>query len=247
MILAFDIGNTFAKWGFVQAGRVVAGGRVLHRDVGLAAALQSLAVDRHPDAIIAVNVAGPEAVAALAAWAEVRFACSVRSIDAQTSHHALRTDYVGATRLGADRWAAAVGGFLTYGACIVADLGTAATVDWVDASGRHRGGYIVPGIDAMRTRLAADTHGVQVEDVDVAPGSWGSDTPTAVAAGTRRALAALIVSAAHEPAAAGATLVLTGGDAERVAPWLGCHHRIDHDLVLSGAVALAEASGGASP
>ena len=247
MILAFDIGNTFAKWGFVQAGKVVAGGRVLHRAVGLAAALQSLSLDRHPATIIAVNVAGPAAAGALSAWAQARFALSVRSIDAQTPHHALRTEYMGATHLGADRWAAAVGGFLTYGACIVADLGTAATVDWVDASGTHRGGYIVPGIDAMRALLAVDTHGVQVEDVDVAPGSWGKDTPAAVAAGARRALAALIVSAVREPAVVGATLVLTGGDAERVAPWLGCHHRIDHDLVLSGAVALAEASGRAGP
>lgn len=245
MILAFDIGNTFAKWGFVQAGKVVAGGRVLHRDAGLAAALQPLSLDRHPSAIIAVNVAGPAAETALAAWAQARFALPVRGLDAQAAHPALRTEYIGASRLGADRWAAAVGGFLTYGACVVADLGTAATVDWVDADGIHRGGYIVPGVDAMRTALSVGTHAVRVEDVDVAPGTWGTDTGSAVAAGARRALAALIESTTREHAVAGATLVLTGGDAERVAPWLGCQHRIDHDLVLRGAVALAEASRGA--
>ena len=47
MILAFDIGNSFAKWGFIQGGKVVAGGRVPHRERGLAAALSSLSLDRN--------------------------------------------------------------------------------------------------------------------------------------------------------------------------------------------------------
>ena len=247
MILAFDIGNTFAKWGFIQAGKVVAGGRVLHRDSSLAAALGSLTLDRHPNAIVAVSVAGPAAVAALEAWAKSRFALAVRMIDSRDQHPALRSRYSDASPLGADRWAAAVGGFLGYGACIVADLGTAATVDWVDAGGTHRGGYIVPGLDAMRAALAAGTHGVQVDDVEVAPGIWGTDTGTAVAAGARRTLAALIESVAREHASTGATLVLTGGDAERIAPWLGCRHHIDHALVLRGAVALAGTPDRASP
>jgi len=245
MILAFDVGNTFAKWGFIEGGQVVAGGRVLHRTPGLAAALAPLELDRRPDRIVAVNVAGPAAVAALAAWARTRYALPVGEVDARTPHPSLRTEYAEPSRLGADRWAAAVGGFITYGACIVADLGTAATIDAVDAQGTHRGGYIVPGLDAMRAALAGGTHGVRVEDVEVAPGAWGTATGAAVAAGTRRALASLIDSTARESRSAGATVVITGGDAERVAPWVGCHHRIDHELVLRGAVALAEASPGA--
>lgn len=239
MILAFDVGNTFAKWGFIQAGKVVAGGRVLHRERGLAAALDPLSLDRRPDMIVAVNVAGPAANEALKAWAQARYARPIRTIGSQDQHPALRSRYSEASRLGADRWAGAVGGFLAYGACLVADLGTAATVDWVDAGGTHRGGYIVPGIDAMRAALADGTHAVQVDDLEVAPGVWGTDTGTAVAAGTRRALAALIESTVREHASAGGTLVLTGGDAERIAPWLGCRHHIDHALVLRGAAALA--------
>lgn len=239
MILAFDVGNTFVKWGFIQADEVVASGRALHRDLGLAVALGSLSLDRRPDEIVAVNVAGPAAADALERWAEARYEHAIRFIDSRDGHPALRSRYSAAGRLGADRWAAVVGGFVAYGACIVADLGTAATVDWVDAGGTHRGGYIVPGIDAMRGALAADTHAVQVDDLDVAPGSWGVDTGSAVAAGTRRALAALIESTVDEPEAAGAMLVLTGGDAERIAPWLGCRNRVDHALVLRGAVALA--------
>ena len=244
MILAFDVGNSFAKWGFVQAGRVVGGGRVPHREKGLAAALAPLELDRRPDRIVAVNVAGPAAMSALAEWAQSRFALPVRAIDSRATHPLLRSLSAAPGRLAADRWAAAVGGFLGYGACIVADLGSAATIDAVDASGTHRGGYILPGLDAMRGALAGGTHGVQVDDVEVAPGSWGTATDAAVAAGTRRALAALIDATAREPGSVGATVLLTGGDAARVAPWVASPHRIDHELVLRGAAALAEASPG---
>lgn len=245
MILAFDIGNSFAKWGFVADDRVLAGGRAPHRGRGVALALAALSLDRRPDSIVAVNVAGPEAEAALERWADERFGLKVRRIDAERAHPKMRSRYATPARLGADRWAAAVGGFLAYGACIVADLGTAATIDAVDASGTHRGGYILPGLDAMRAALGRGTHAVQVEDADVMPGAWGTDTATGVAGGARRALAALIESAAREPDMSGAAIVLTGGDADRVAPWLGCRHHLDHDLVLRGAVALAAAADGA--
>lgn len=245
MILAFDVGNTFAKWGFVEDGRVLAGGRALHRGRGVAPALAALSLDRRPDSIVAVNVAGPQAEAALERWAHERFGLKVRRIDADRAHPRMRSRYAAPSRLGADRWAAAVGGFLAYGACIVADLGTAATIDAIDASGTHRGGYILPGLDAMRAALGSGTHAVKVDDAEVMPGSWGSDTATGVAGGARRALAALIESAAREPDMAGAAVVLTGGDADRVAPWLAIHHHLDRDLVLRGAVALAAAADGA--
>lgn len=240
MVLAFDIGNTFAKWGFVHDDAVVGGGRMLHRGRGLAAALGDLHLDRAPRAVVAVNVAGAAADAALTAWAAQHGGLPVTMVTAATPARRLRTAYRDPVRLGADRWAAVVGAYHAYGACLVADLGTACTLDAVDASGLHRGGYIVPGIDLMRAALGADTHAVQVDDVELAPGSWGVDTAGAVAGGLRRSLASLILDAARELAPTGARLVLTGGDAERVSPWVHAQHRVDHDLVLRGAVLLAE-------
>jgi type III pantothenate kinase len=242
MILAFDIGNTFAKWGFVQDGAVVGGGRAVHRGRGLAAALDGLRLDRVPRRIVAVNVAGAAADAALAVWAERHHRLTVVTVTAATPARRVRTAYREPARLGADRWAAAVGAFHAYGACLVADLGTACTLDRIDRDGLHRGGYIVPGVDLMRDALGADTDAVKVDDVAVEPGAWGTDTAGCVAGGLRRALASLIDGAAAELAPTGAKLVLTGGDADRVAPWVGTAHRIDHDLVLRGAALLAEGS-----
>lgn len=240
MILAFDIGNTFAKWGFVQDGAVVGGGRAVHRGRGLAATLEAARFDRVPHRVVAVNVAGPEAEAALAAWAERHHRLGVEPITTATSAKRVRTAYRDPARLGADRWAAAVGAFHAYGACLVADLGTACTLDLVGRDGVHAGGYIVPGIDLMRDALRSGTDAVQVEDVEIAPGTLGLDTASGVAAGLRRSLAGLIDSAVATHGRAGAVLVLTGGDADRVAPWVRTEHRIDHDLVLRGAALLAE-------
>jgi len=240
MILAFDIGNTFAKWGFLQDGKVMGGGRTPHRGIGLAAALGGLRLERSPQRVVAVNVAGEAAAAAFAAWTQARYGLEPSFVTASMPARAVRGAYREPGRLGADRWAAIVGAFHAYGAALIADLGTAATIDLVDAKGQHRGGYIVPGIDLMRQALGIGTEGVSADDVALAPGAWGRATDECVAGGGRRALASLVASAVADPAAAGATLVLTGGDAERVAPWLAVRHRIDHDLVLRGAVRLFE-------
>jgi len=240
MILAFDIGNSFAKWGFVQDGTVVGGGRVLHRGRGLVEALESIRLERTPQKLVAVNVAGPVAEDVLRSWAGRQLKVPVEVVAAAAPARRVRTAYLEPTKLGVDRWAAVVGGFHAHGACLIADLGTACTLDAVDRDGLHRGGYIVPGIDLMRAALSADTHAVQVEDVEVAPGVWGTDTASGVAAGLRRTLASLLADAMAELGPDGAQLVLTGGDADRVAPWLHVPHRVDRDLVLKGAVLLAE-------
>jgi len=69
-------------------------------------------------------------------------------------------------RLGVDRWAALVGARARIHdtACIVIDAGTAITVDVLDASGRHRGGVIMPG---ARTMLGSLDQAAQLfPDVD---------------------------------------------------------------------------------
>ena len=55
-------------------------------------------------------------------------------------------------RLGADRWVSAIGAHaLARGRTVViANVGTALTIDAVTADGRHRGGAIVPGRDHGR-------------------------------------------------------------------------------------------------
>ena len=66
----------------------------------------------------------------------------------------IQNDYDTPHTLGADRVAAAVGAFFLYPGdhCLILDLGTCITADWLDGDGVFRGGTISPG---LRMRLRA--------------------------------------------------------------------------------------------
>lgn len=61
-------------------------------------------------------------------------------------------------QLGADRWMAIVGAVAHHQPpLLVMDLGTATTIDLVDADSRHLGGIILPGPGTMLRALGVDT------------------------------------------------------------------------------------------
>src|SRR5690606_16101045 len=67
----------------------------------------------------------------------------------------VQNGYVVPEKLGVDRWLALLAAYTTAaGPCCVVDCGTTITVDFVDRTGRHRGGYIVPGLHLMRDALS---------------------------------------------------------------------------------------------
>lgn len=77
----------------------------------------------------------------------------------------VRNGYADYQRLGMDRWLAIIGAYqLARGACLVLDLGTAITADYVNAAGEHLGGYICPGLPLMRGLLRTHTQRIRYED-----------------------------------------------------------------------------------
>ncbi|OZA92769.1 MAG: type III pantothenate kinase, partial [Polaromonas sp. 39-63-203] len=76
-------------------------------------------------------------------------------------------------RLGADRWVAMIGArhlLLARGVtkpCVVVMVGTAVTVEALDASGRFLGGIILPGHGIMLRALESGTAGLHVPTGDV--------------------------------------------------------------------------------
>jgi type III pantothenate kinase len=129
--------------------------------------------------------------------------------------------------------------------CIVA-AGTAFTLDLVDAGGQHAGGLIVPGLGLMGQALRGGTGnlarlaGADPPRVDDDGGPLDSlvarATGEAMEQGAAWALAALAMHhferlQAHAP---GARLIVTGGDAPRLAPLLPGLADYRPDLVLEG-------------
>ena len=162
----------------------------------------------------------------------------------------VRCGYRDPARLGVDRWLAAVAAWRrTRTATVVVSAGTAATVDFVHADGRHETGLIAPGLRLMRTALARRTADVRVSAGNPV-GAGGEvpavDTERAVDAGTLTMLLGFAEAAVTGFAArcTGApTVFATGGDAPLLVGGLSerlfspCRHA--PQLVLDGlAIAL---------
>ena len=112
------------------------------------------------------------------------------------------------------------------------DAGSALTVDFVDDSGKHKGGYIAPGISMMRDSLLKSTEGISSCATAIGdPRVPGSDTGEAVSKGCFLSAASLIRYLIKDQTS---SLVLTGGDAELLLHYFTGAPVYVEDLVLEG-------------
>ena len=150
----------------------------------------------------------------------------------------VRCGYPDPARLGVDRWLGVVAAWhKSAGPIIVISAGTAATVDFVDASGRHEGGYIGPGLRLLRDVLDRKTADVRPERSVESCTAPGTDTETAVSSGTFLMLLAFAEAAVKGFAVRhgyNAEVFLTGGDADLLADGLSMPVRCEPHLVLDG-------------
>jgi type III pantothenate kinase len=141
--------------------------------------------------------------------------------------------------LGPDRVCAMLAAVARYGApVIVADCGTAITVDAVARGKRHLGGMIAPGIAMSARALGTSTAALPSAEWSVPDGPAGTDTIAAIRAGTwYGAVGVLREGIGRLKALAGgrAFVVGTGGDASALMRGTGLFDAVEPDLVLEGA------------
>ena len=154
---------------------------------------------------------------------------AIPSTRVSTQSHALgiRIAYTDPARLGVDRWLNLVAARrLVAGPVLVASVGTALTVDALLADGTHLGGLIAASPDAARAALVARAPRLDVPRGTVA--RFAASTEDAIESGAILAATALIERSLHElerVAGTHATLLLTGGGAAPLQPWLTPHRR----------------------
>ncbi|NLW86204.1 MAG: type III pantothenate kinase [Planctomycetes bacterium] len=154
----------------------------------------------------------------------------------------MQVDVEAPDKVGADRVCAAVAAFDRLGvACVVADFGSAITVDCVNDEGVFLGGAIMPGLRMSIKALHEQTSMLPLVEPVNPDWVYGKNTSQAIAGGVvfgaRGALKELIESYAtelgHWP-----TVIATGGDATLVVGDVnesGLVQAIVPDLVLRGA------------
>jgi type III pantothenate kinase len=245
-VIVLDVGNSSVKWATENNGVLEGVGRFYYRDEGFTRSASRAWEGLPAPRVFAVaNVAGTGIEREISEWAGQVWDTTPCYIRATNQAAGVINAYREPGTLGADRWAAIVAArHDTENPVCVIDCGTAITLDVVDATGRHLGGLIAPGLAMMRRSLAQETVaiGPLPDAVDELPSIFSRNTAEGVNSGIMYMAGALIDRVIGEAAAGcGGNLeaVITGGDAEKLLPMLRCMPRYDRHLVLKGIALIA--------
>ncbi|KRG69558.1 type III pantothenate kinase [Pseudoxanthomonas dokdonensis] len=151
----FDLGNTRLKIARLgDDGQLLDVNAIAHAGQDFADALARSLDDAHGHAYVA-SVASAALNQQLREQLIQRFKCISMARSSAGWGSTLRIAYPDPARLGVDRFLAMLGARMlcSQDAVLVVGIGTAVTVDLVDADGRHHGGLIAPSPALMRQSL----------------------------------------------------------------------------------------------
>lgn len=238
MILELDCGNTLIKWRLLDRGGRTRDGDMAPDLVALQRLLGGQEREIHGCRLVSVRSEDETQVIMdqLTSWLKRHPMLARPSIDLA----GVKNGYTDFARLGMDRWLALVAGYNLSGrACVVIDLGTAVTTDFVDANGQHLGGYIAPGGKLLRSGLLSHTRLIRY-DAEVGGLSEpkpGSNTAEAVEFGCELMLMGFIreqLRIAEQLLGPDSAIILTGGDAAGMRLALDEPCEVVGDLVFRG-------------
>ena len=236
-ILLIDIGNSYIKWAILQDGEILYGSS--HSYSLPEMALDWIAdIETSPGAIYMISVGHDLAGLQLAAACQVQW--GLQPIHLRTGSYCagVSNGYGSPLTLGIDRWAAMIGAYiLVHTAVLVIDCGTACSVDVVNENGRHLGGALIPGLQLMRQSLQSGTACIDIAvDKGIVP-LLGVSTSGCVLLGVNEALLGFIArmeQLAIAQVGSPVAVVITGGGAPELLPFLPPNVHFEHDLVFRG-------------
>ena len=252
--LAIDIGNTRLKWGLYSAAEP--GATLLAHGAAFLETVENLAEGDWADlptprAMLGCEVAGSAIKARVLEQLGQRWEDLEPSWVVPSAQEAgVVNGYDHPSRLGADRWVSLIGArqrILASGKlrpALVVMIGTAATVDALDETGRFLGGLILPGFGLMLQALEQGTAGLRVPTGEVV--SFPTNTSDALMSGGANAIAGAIERmyrklkrrTGQEPA-----LFMTGGAAVKLAPITDPEFEMADMLIFEGLLAIARQRG----
>ncbi|MCB6183893.1 type III pantothenate kinase [Leeia sp. TBRC 13508] len=167
---------------------------------------------------------------------------TIEWVVSETARASVINRYDFPNKLGADRWLSLIAARSAHeGNVVVVNAGTAVTIDALDESGAFRGGFIVPGLHLMRQSLAKGTAGLPLQEGGFA--NYPSNTGNALYTGAVQAIAGAIMQIAHQMLNDGippGMCMLSGGDANIIAPHLSLPVTIVEHLVLDGLAVISQ-------
>ena len=248
--LAIDIGNTRLKWALYEAPRPGAG--VQAQGVEFLENIDRLADTAWvglpaPQRMLGCAVAADAVKRRVEEQMEELWDIPAHWVVPSAAEAGVINSYDHPSRLGADRWVAMIGArhrALQAGAArplLVVMVGTAVTVEAVDAQGRFLGGIILPGHGIMLRALESGTAGLHAPTGEVR--DFPTNTSDALTSGGTYAIAGAIERMAQHVrhhCGAEATCYITGGAGWKMAPYISIPFELVDSLIFDGLLVIAE-------
>jgi type III pantothenate kinase len=251
--LALDVGNTRLKWALYDQAR--AGARALAQGATFLENIEKLADGEWaalpgPTHVLGCTVAGDAVKRRVQEQLEL-WDVSPQWVVSSAAEAGVTNGYDHPARLGSDRWVAMIGArqrLLAQGQaqspCLVVMVGTAVTVEALDANGRFLGGLILPGHGIMLRALESGTAGLHVPTGEVR--DFPTNTSDALTSGGTFAIAGAVQRMADNlrrhcglPADRWPVCFMTGGAAWKMAPSMATPFELVDSLIFDGLLEVA--------
>lgn len=248
-LLVIDIGNSSLKWALTDFS--IASTNSINMQQQLLPELVNseyfesiwINLDK-PTVILASSVTSEEKWLALENACENLWQLNAQRVKASDKGYGLKNAYIQPQDLGSDRWSAMIGAYqLLKSDIMIVSCGSAMTIDVVDATGTHLGGYILPGLDMMKQSLGNNTAKVGLvtekpENLSLEP---ESTTASCVNAAVHLASIKLIEAVYNQQIKRAKEIkcILSGGNAELISSLMALECIVAPDLVLRGLAYIA--------
>jgi type III pantothenate kinase len=236
MILLLDRGNSSLKWALASTE---------DWNSGVVDDVSEIPIDIAPQRVLISCVAGEAVTEKLCDHINQKWSLTPELVSVRAKAYGVTNSYVDCSQMGVDRWLAIIAAHQHYpqGALVV-DVGTALTIDTVDASGQMQGGAIFPGPGLMLSSLQQGTAEIDLGEMqlfDVGSGIEDS-TKKSVTAGVSQGFVGAVdrlVSMYRQRLSADAVILVTGGWAKPVLANITQAMNHESDLVLKGLAVIA--------
>ena len=246
--LALDVGNTRLKWAQYEApapgARLLGHGAVFLENIDRLAEEEWAAMTA-PSHILGCIVASDAIKRRVAEQMEL-WDAAPRWVVSSPQEAGLTNGYDHPARLGADRWVAMIGAhhrMLSHGVrkpCVVVMVGTAVTVEAIDATGKFLGGIILPGHGIMLRALESGTAGLHVPTGEVR--DFPTNTSDALTSGGTFAIAGAVqrmVENITRHCGETPACIMTGGAGWKMAPSMSVQFELVESLIFDGLLEIA--------
>jgi type III pantothenate kinase len=241
-LLALDVGNSRVKWGLFEGEELVetAACRVDEPHVAVER-LEQWRVMEGPECVVAVASVNPTASERIVSQLPADRVVQIEGY--QQLPLEVLVDRPSA--VGIDRLLNAVAANLRRPpgkAALIVDLGSAVTVDLVDAAGSFQGGAILPGLRSAGRALHQFTYWLPDVSVTRAPEPLGKNTVAAIESGLFWGMIGAVKELIHRMSQAypeESCVYVTGGDAALLAGYLDLAYVLWPHMTLYGIYAAA--------